>query len=486
MLGRFLDLFLGWFFRLFNWGFRQSTTFYTRLVGLALRGAIVVLLVYGGLLVFTWGLWASLPTGYIPNQDQGRFYIAVQLPDAGSLERTQDVVDHITAVLQGVPEPALNELAVLAGKKYHSRETFESDVREALTRAGIQGKKQRRQILKRVLTRSGQPAGHYELTEEVLTVLRPVAAIVHITGIAGQSFTLNANGSNFAQFFVTLADFHQRRHPSLTSTAMTDKIKSLLAEEVPEAQMSLFTPPPVSGLGSASGFKIIVEDRGDLGLVELQKQVERLIAAGNGGHFQLTDRSFAAMRRTGAGDREPIPEPVIARLEALHNRDFLTRDLYRRAVEEVLDQAEVTDKAQKKRILDRLLDPDDVPENRKVVKNLFSIFRANTPQLYIDLNREQCQTHGRQPARRLRYPANLPGLAVRQRLQPLRPDLAGGRPGQRGVPRHDGQGQAAQGSQRPGPDGAAGSSPEHQGDWRTDQHRPLQHVPCRGHPRGYQ
>ncbi len=35
--------------------------------------------------------------------------------------------------------------------------------------------------------------------------------------------------------------------------------------------MSIFTPPPVSGLGSASGFKIIIEDRGDLGLIETAK-----------------------------------------------------------------------------------------------------------------------------------------------------------------------------------------------------------------------
>ena len=48
----------------------------------------------------------------------------------------------------------------------------------------------------------------------------------------------------------------------------------------------------MSGLGSASGFKIIIEDRGDLGLAELQKQIDRLIAAGNAGHFKLTEKSF--------------------------------------------------------------------------------------------------------------------------------------------------------------------------------------------------
>src|SRR5262249_36867965 len=82
LLGRVMDFALGWFFRLFNWGFRRTTSFYTRTVGLALRGSVIVLVLYGGLVALTWRTANSLPSGYIPNQDQGRFYIAVQLPDA--------------------------------------------------------------------------------------------------------------------------------------------------------------------------------------------------------------------------------------------------------------------------------------------------------------------------------------------------------------------------------------------------------------------
>src|SRR5439155_1068099 len=54
ILGRLLDLLLGWFFRLFNWGFRWGTGFYVRVVGLALRGSAIVVLLYGGLLALTW------------------------------------------------------------------------------------------------------------------------------------------------------------------------------------------------------------------------------------------------------------------------------------------------------------------------------------------------------------------------------------------------------------------------------------------------
>src|SRR5262249_10104579 len=100
VLGRLLDLLLGWFFRLFNWTFRHATRGYTGVVGMVLRGSAVVLVVYGGLLVLTWVTAWNLPEGYIPNQDQGRFYIAVQLPDSASMQRTQKVMDHIADVVR--------------------------------------------------------------------------------------------------------------------------------------------------------------------------------------------------------------------------------------------------------------------------------------------------------------------------------------------------------------------------------------------------
>jgi len=192
LLGTLLHYFLG----------RLAGRFEKRL---ALSGVTVMLLGYGGLLLNTLYGYEQLPAGYIPNQDQGRFYIAVQLPDAASLERTQRVMDRIQQLVQQQP------------------------------------------------------------------------GVEHVTEIAGQSFTLQANGPNFGNFFVSFKPFEERRDPSLYATAIVNRVQALLTKEVPEAQVALFTPPPVSGLGSASGFKIIIEDRGNLGIVELQKQVERLI-----------------------------------------------------------------------------------------------------------------------------------------------------------------------------------------------------------------
>ena len=61
VVGRLLDLVLGWFFRLFNLVFRAATYAYTRIVGVALRGSYVILVVYAGLLGLTWWISTQLP-----------------------------------------------------------------------------------------------------------------------------------------------------------------------------------------------------------------------------------------------------------------------------------------------------------------------------------------------------------------------------------------------------------------------------------------
>src|SRR5207248_1022093 len=65
-LTRGLDFSLGWFFRLFNWGFERGTNGYTRMVGGMLRVSFLVLFVYGGLLVLTYTSFTQVPTGFIP------------------------------------------------------------------------------------------------------------------------------------------------------------------------------------------------------------------------------------------------------------------------------------------------------------------------------------------------------------------------------------------------------------------------------------
>jgi multidrug efflux pump subunit AcrB len=103
MYARQVNRGLGWFFGIFNRVFDIFTNGYTRVVGQALRLAVIVLVLYVGLLGLTGFGFATSPTGFIPEQDQGYVLVSVDLPDASSVQRTQEVLDELSAIALKTP-----------------------------------------------------------------------------------------------------------------------------------------------------------------------------------------------------------------------------------------------------------------------------------------------------------------------------------------------------------------------------------------------
>ena len=97
---------LGRFFRGFNRSFDRLTAVYERTVRLMLRFSPVVLLIYGGMLVLTVWEFLNTRTGFVPDQDQGRFIVSVQLPDAMALEHTKRVLDQMEKIAHKNPSVA--------------------------------------------------------------------------------------------------------------------------------------------------------------------------------------------------------------------------------------------------------------------------------------------------------------------------------------------------------------------------------------------
>jgi multidrug efflux pump len=77
--------------------------------------------------------------------------------------------------------------------------------------------------------------------------------------------------------FVVLDPFDRRQQPGLRDTAIMAKLRKEWTEQVKEAKVTVYGSSPIPGLGVAGGFKLVVEDRGDLGPVALQKQTEALV-----------------------------------------------------------------------------------------------------------------------------------------------------------------------------------------------------------------
>jgi len=88
------------FFRGFDRLFRKAETGYATMVQAFVRRTGLMLLLALGLAVFTGWKFTDLPTGFLPTEDQGYMLVHVQLPDAASQERTNEVLDRIDAVLK--------------------------------------------------------------------------------------------------------------------------------------------------------------------------------------------------------------------------------------------------------------------------------------------------------------------------------------------------------------------------------------------------
>jgi len=228
-LTKLINATLGWFFKLFNSGFNTASGIYASVVGSLLRLSFVVVLVYVGLLGLTYFGMTHVPSGFIPAQDKGYLLVDVQLPDSASLDRTRVVMQEIDRLLRGGKEGGTE---VDSGAS-HSRSS------------------------------SGVPG------------------VGHTIAVNGQSFIQNAVGSNFGSFYVILDEFHHRHGAELGANAIAAKLRALVAANVRDAKVAVFGPPPVDGLGSGGGFKVMVRDVGALGLDNLQLSADELASTGN-------------------------------------------------------------------------------------------------------------------------------------------------------------------------------------------------------------
>ena len=205
-LTRGIDRAFGWLFRPFNRMFHRGSERYVGGVKRLLGKGSIALVLYAGLIGLTWLGFSHVPTGFVPGQDKQYLVSFAQLPDAASLDRSEDVIRKMSEI--------------------------------ALKQPGVE----------------------------------------HAVAFPGLSINGFTNSTNAGIVFVTLKPFEERRDPSLSAGAIAAALNQKYAA-IQDAYIAVFPPPPVMGLGTIGGFRMQIEDRGDLGFDELYKQSQGLIAA---------------------------------------------------------------------------------------------------------------------------------------------------------------------------------------------------------------
>jgi hydrophobe/amphiphile efflux-1 (HAE1) family protein len=101
-----------------------------------------------------------------------------------------------------------------------------------------------------------------------------VESVPAFPGLSINGFT---NATNAGIAFTPLKPFDERRDPSRSASAIAATLRAQYSK-IQDAYIAVFPPPPVQGLGTIGGFKLQVEDRGNLGPDELYRQTQNLIA----------------------------------------------------------------------------------------------------------------------------------------------------------------------------------------------------------------
>lgn len=100
-----------------------------------------------------------------------------------------------------------------------------------------------------------------------------VQGAVAFPGLSINGFTAS---SSAGIAFVSLDPFDKRKDQSLSAGAIVGKLNAEFAK-IPGAFIAIFPPPPVRGLGTVGGFKLQLEDRGDLGEKALDETVKAVL-----------------------------------------------------------------------------------------------------------------------------------------------------------------------------------------------------------------
>ena len=190
--------------QVFNRGFDRLSHGYAGVTGRLIRLAVLMLVVYGGLIALTTWRVAATPVGFIPTQDQGNVIMAANLPQGASLARTDAMIRRTIPVM--------------------------------LSRPGIIG------------------ASSY----------------------AGVDASTQTTDASAGQAYVIEGSFEDREKLHVTLKGMIAGLEKSLSG-IPGARIRILPPPPVRGIGTQGGVKMIVEDTsGKANYPMLEKVAENL------------------------------------------------------------------------------------------------------------------------------------------------------------------------------------------------------------------
>jgi hydrophobe/amphiphile efflux-1 (HAE1) family protein len=114
------------------------------------------------------------------------------------------------------------------------------------------------------------------VTRRATEIILKTPGVEHAVSFVGFSGATRANSPNAGAIFVVPKSFEERTKHGPTANELLATLQGALAG-IPEAEIFVIPPPPVQGLGTAGGFKLVVQDRRGSGYQALQQATDELV-----------------------------------------------------------------------------------------------------------------------------------------------------------------------------------------------------------------
>ena len=191
-------------------------------------------------------------------------------------------------------------------------------------------------------------ARNEKVVKQVAEIALGTPGIEHVAPFAGLDATTSTVASNAGTVFIGLPSLYDHEIPGVTAGTMLAQLRERLSV-VKDARVIVIQPPPVQGLGSAGGFKLMLEDREGLGSTALVKAANDLVAAVNkdptfAGSFTLFNTGapsiYADVDRVKAEKVGLSPTDVFSALEVYLGSQYVNDFNYLGRTYQVIVQAD--------------------------------------------------------------------------------------------------------------------------------------------------
>jgi hydrophobe/amphiphile efflux-1 (HAE1) family protein len=126
------------------------------------------------------------------------------------------------------------------------------------------------------------------VVKKAIEIIMTTPGVEHVAPFAGLDATTFTVASNSGTIFSGLPSLYSHEIKGVTAASVLADLRKRLSV-IQDAYVLTIPPPPVQGLGSAGGFKMMLQDRAGLGSDALAKAAQTLVAAAN------KDPSFAGV-----------------------------------------------------------------------------------------------------------------------------------------------------------------------------------------------